>query len=871
MKNLFKRMLLLLIMVFASFAIVGCVENKPQPEPPIVDTEQFTVTFDSQGGTEIPAVKVDKDSKVGEPVTPVKEGFEFEFWYLEEGQAFDFTTPITSNITLKAAWVAVVVELTTQQKMAADFEAIKETFIVDKTKVNVVATGPLHKSRITWSTQSPHISNAGVILPLLDGQASTTGIITGTFRLGGEIASFDFEVPINAIDKVVLHEKRTLNFENTTTEYTIADSTIDLWFTEGGSVPYVNVENFFNLVKGFIDPAINITFQRDADGIVTIAYDYYDADVNHTYHLTCIIDPVTQTITTPDPGFYWAYVYSTETNYGRNIEYLDHQDESSVPGTDLIYNLKPYNLEMVVKGNETLLPFNLVNQLFAGSSYYNVYYNGDRLYGIYSIPRAGTGEYAKIKQSTLNNTSFPTDLVINNFNSLAFYMDNFYGLREHFGINTFYDVLLNNSSSLLSNNPVVYENGLANLLLKVIDELHTSYHHPSYYNKFDYPGFKVSLGALGPRVNNWYQNSLWAVGDAIELKWGSEELRPDYWFLNGELEAKTHAVLTLDEFATSDLYESATFDNAIVQKIMKTNVNLLTATTGTRFFFYNNSSTTNNTMEAIIKGAAETQVVQYRNLLITDGFNEVVDPENILPNRYFKTVNGVEYMALVEFDLDYNVLYIGITDKIPAETDTSWAIEADVDSLIRGDSAVYMEFALDRMFAEAPGITHVTLDISYNTGGNVGALYRVIGFITDQPFRTTSINAGTGSKGTSYIQINNSEFRAGIKWSLLISNVTFSAGNSMATIFKENNLGPVIGLTSGGGTSSITPILLPNGSAFTMSSNSMNGMRIATGNPENPFEYVNNENGITPDYAIEVLSLYNEATLLEILNRHDLP
>jgi hypothetical protein len=228
-------------------------------------------------------------------------------------------------------------------------------------------------------------------------------------------------------------------------------------------------------------------------------------------------------------------------------------------------------------------------------------------------------------------------------------------------------------------------------------------------------------------------------------------------------------------------------------------------------------------------------------------------------------------MALVELDLDYNVLYIGITDKIPAETDTSWAIGTDVDSLIRGDSAVYMEFALDRMFAEAPGITHVTLDISYNTDGNVGALYRVIGFITDQPFRTTRINAGTGSKGTSYIQINNSEFRAGIKWSLLISNVTFSAGNNMATIFKENNLGPVIGLTSGGGTSSITPILLPNGSAFTMSSNSMNGMRIATGNPENPFEYVNNENGITHDYAIEVLSLYNEATLLEILNRHDLP
>ena len=200
---------------------------------------------------------------------------------------------------------------------------------------------------------------------------------------------------------------------------------------------------------------------------------------------------------------------------------------------------------------------------------------------------------AKSHERFINKFNLPFILLSDETKEVATYFGA-YGEKVSFGKKTL---------GIIRSTYLIDENDLANLLLKVIDELHTSYCHPSHYNKFDYPGFKVSLGALGPRVNNWYQNSL-AVGDAIELKWGSEELRPDYWFLNGELEAKTHAVLTLDEFATSDLYESATFDNAIVQKIMKTNVNLLPATTGTRFFFYNNSSTTNNTMEAIIKGAA---------------------------------------------------------------------------------------------------------------------------------------------------------------------------------------------------------------------------------------------------------------------------
>ena len=96
MKKVIKRLLVLLALVITSVGLIACNE-KPTPQPePIVETEQFTVTFDTLGGSEIPSVKVDKDSKLTKPANPTKAGHEFSFWFLEEGFGFSNST---SNIT----------------------------------------------------------------------------------------------------------------------------------------------------------------------------------------------------------------------------------------------------------------------------------------------------------------------------------------------------------------------------------------------------------------------------------------------------------------------------------------------------------------------------------------------------------------------------------------------------------------------------------------------------------------------------------------------------------------------------------------------------------------------------------------------------
>ena len=67
--------------------------------------EERTVTFDSAGGSTVKTQTVDYGQCATEPEAPTREGYAFQGWELD-GKAYGFTTPVTKNITLKAAWAA---------------------------------------------------------------------------------------------------------------------------------------------------------------------------------------------------------------------------------------------------------------------------------------------------------------------------------------------------------------------------------------------------------------------------------------------------------------------------------------------------------------------------------------------------------------------------------------------------------------------------------------------------------------------------------------------------------------------------------------------------------------------------------------------
>ncbi len=812
-------------------------------------------------------------SEFVEPEQPTASSeYVFEYWYLDdENVPFDFNSEITSDIQLHVKWED------TEDRINKDIAEYQALLDAGYDSLPIYSEGS-KGSVLSYSSNSDYISQSGIVHPLLkDDIGPMVGDWVVTFNLEGKTVNHTFKIPIEHTEEVVIAESRVIPFENLTTEYEVDNGNVTLYFEEGGSVPYINVQEFLALLDGFIDPDLEMTYTLTEDNL-NIFYQYYDEDEDHTYDLILDINATENTITTNDPGFYWAYVYTTETNYGRHIEYvLDHPEESYEEGTNVVYDLDDYNMDIVVYEGQIVMPYYMTNQLFAGSSYYNVYYNHDGLFGIYSLPDDDSREFGTIHNSTMNNEDIPADLLIHTFDMLAFDLDYLYGLKDIMGIDTYYGLLFDNIDGLLNQDAEEFEDGLRDVLLLGLDEPHTSYGYHSYFNDQNYDGpVTNTLSVYGTRFVKWYYDGLVATDNAIGDKWGeassgwNSSNKPDYWFLDD-----TTVMLSLNGFSTKDIEESSVFDSSIVASMLE--VDDITeimpaATNGDKFFYYNNSDENNRIVDIIIKGEDSFTTAAYIQALTNLGYTHhsegTIDLDKV-EGYYSKTVtiDGVEttYMVVVHFDLEYYVMHIGISDFVPSSYTSNWPVVNNAEDLIYGDSAVYMEFMLQEIFEEKPGITDIVLDLSWNTGGNVGALYRVVGFITNEPFEVTRINGSTGSKSTSFVQVTGVPDYSMYNWSLLTTPTSFSAANSLATIFKANDLGPIIGVKSGGGASSITPILLPNGTAFTMSSNSISAYRTGSGTASDPYVYHHNEFGIVPDYEIDISDIYNQFVLLPII------
>ena len=85
-------------------------EEKPKEEQPQVEVKKYTVIFDSEGGTTVSSQQVKEGDKVTKPSNPTKSGYTFKEW-LYMGNSYDFNTPVTSNMTLLAAYDEEIHEL----------------------------------------------------------------------------------------------------------------------------------------------------------------------------------------------------------------------------------------------------------------------------------------------------------------------------------------------------------------------------------------------------------------------------------------------------------------------------------------------------------------------------------------------------------------------------------------------------------------------------------------------------------------------------------------------------------------------------------------------------------------------------------------
>lgn len=80
----------------------------------VVVPVEFTVTFDSAGGSAVANATVEEGGKAAKPADPTKEGYTFLGWFTtaDGDVAFDFDAVITADVTVFAQWEAETVEYT---------------------------------------------------------------------------------------------------------------------------------------------------------------------------------------------------------------------------------------------------------------------------------------------------------------------------------------------------------------------------------------------------------------------------------------------------------------------------------------------------------------------------------------------------------------------------------------------------------------------------------------------------------------------------------------------------------------------------------------------------------------------------------------
>lgn len=730
-----KLFLRLMTVLFIGFILAGCQSNQ----------STYTVSFDTGGGTVISDIEVTSGELAQAPEDPTRDYFIFDGWFLDQfhTQSYTFDTPVTKSIKLYAKWVAnesEVLALIDADILALEIHDLDDT----QTKIHLPRIGSVHQSLISWAShQKDVILDSGIVLNPKVGEPSATVKLTATLTLMNVTKSVDFEVVVPPKGDVSIGYKTDKTFSNLTSEYIVEDALLTSFYTPNGSLPYVDIQSFLTLLDGLVMvEELEFVFTGHTMTISYIVTEEITNDLNQvietiTTDYVMFIDFEANTVEVNELSFFDGYIKATQTEYGEGITYLDPYFEK---GGSVIFDLNHHRMDLVVHTDEDdtyyLFPFHLANLLFLSGTYYNVYYNGNGYYGIYGIPSASSeGEsltmYQTIKTSSFNNTDIPSDVLVASYDLLAFSLNYFYGLKKELGIEDYYQQFGSYRDVLLGGHARDFSSGLFRFINRNIDDLHTSFAFPGYYNDLSYTLQLTSLAQLGTRVRAWY-----------------------------------------DVYFEVSALRDQTFPN----------------------------------------GAPNYRMIDQNRTLI---------------------------------------IYLDSFDT------------ATVDNPEGADSDRFMRETLTDAFSKYSNIQNIVVDLSNNTGGNLGALLRVLGYLTDEPLEMSFKNPLDGSNVTYFADVDRVAYSQQ-NWYIMTSKVTFSAANLMTAIAQHMGIATIIGTTSGGGASSITPMVLPDGSFFIMSS--LNVLSLRSGNLEQGYTYQSIEYGIDPDIILPVKDLYNDQKLIEAIN-----
>lgn len=724
-KQLIKRLFTLIGLIFVGLIVASCGEE-------ILEPTTYTVTFNTQEGTTIDPQTIEENALAVEPDAPMKEGYQFLYWYLEgEETAFSFSTLIIEDIILFAKW-----DIADDVKLDEDIDqiSIPET----TTETLTLPSSGENGSSFTWLTRDTDYLNpdTGEITQPSYGEEDVIVALELVATLNSETKSIIFEILIPAKDTLTLTSQTNYPFTNLATEYTVKNGRMMMYFFNNEKLPYVDLLTFITFLDGAIESVIDepreitgddgeqymavyyMEVHEHVSGVVTVQsiHEYtQDGTIAEKNVYEAIFDFNTNTYYSENFDFIDSLAAQTETDFGEGLSFGETFEEE---GAGISIDFNHYDMYLILHDgeneNQHLMPVYLANLMFLSSVYYDVYFNGDKLYGVDSFQLLSGDDdlLDQLTDSSLKGQPIPKELSKFTYNYLALAFDYFYGLKYAFEEDSFYEVFGQYKNDMLTGTTTQHYRSIFRLTYG-LDDLHTYHITSGFYLR----GPKIvltSMSELGTRTQAYYDDSS-NIRNLINGSFGGT--KPQFWATPDE---KT-LIIPIDSFTV-------------------------------------------------------------------DTPNEFRD-----------------------------------------------AIEA-------GKIAY-------------PNIENIVVDLTSNGGGNVGAVWRTLGYMTDETILYHSQNPTDGSTVTYEIF---SEYVAyPYEWYIMTSGVTFSAANLMAATAQELGIATIIGSKSGGGASSITSVILPTGSVLFMSSNNV----ISTKDAEGVYHSV--EYGVEPDIVFLGRSRYYQGSYIQ--------
>lgn len=440
-------------------------------------------------------------------------------------------------------------------------------------------------TRLYWKSNNTHvISSSGFVIKPHVGSDPVEVTFTCTANNGGYVSTKPFVITVQPNPEVTVTSQVQLPFEGTSEEYVVDDlAAVDVFYVDNGTVPYMDVQTFTEMIDGALDTSI-ITFTPEGSDGLRIEYsvEYLDFDevTTITENYWAYIDFTENTFTVNNFDFFESYVGSTESDYGSGLEYTG---ADYIDGNEVTIPLGDYNFDLVIYQNNNvtyyLMPLHVINLLIAGGVYYDVYYNGDKLWGIdtfvlNSSDQADLDLLDEVRTSSYNALSMADDLKLATYNFLALAFDYFYGLKENRGVETYYDVLDAKLEGYLDDNDTELYNALFDFAY-ARDDLHTWHSFTGYYEAPFEIG--LSINDLGSRTLSFYEG-LWDVQDLLDEKYGSYDNLPEYELINNDTICVIHltgfTIDTPDEFKAILDGLPATVEDVVVDLTYNTGGNL---------------------------------------------------------------------------------------------------------------------------------------------------------------------------------------------------------------------------------------------------------------------------------------------------------